>query len=246
MVEGRDGEYFQSGNVLLDHLMGASVHTIEASVDATGYMEELAETVRGRGGTPYIVPMGGSNPVGALGYVRCAEEIAIEGAGIGATHVVHASGSAGTQSGLAAGLAALDSSLGLVAIGVKPSNGAIQRDVEAIVPGVLNILMVSRGGGAVRPSPRQRGLLGPGLWIAHRRDDRGGDDRGTPRGIAARPVYTGKAMAGLFDLARTGKLGAEDTVVFVHTGGAPGLFAYPVPVPGLVNDGLNAEDLLAG
>ena len=231
MVEGRDGEYFQSGNVLLDHLMGASVHTIEASVDATGYMEELAETVRGRGGTPYIVPMGGSNPVGALGYVRCAEEIAIEGAGIGATHVVHASGSAGTQSGLAAGLAALDSSLGLVAIGVKPSNGAIQRDVEAIVPGVLNILGVE----AAVPSAHLRvneDYSGPGYGLPTDEMIEAVTTVARLEGLLLDPVYTGKAMAGLFDLARTGKLGAEDTVVFVHTGGAPGLFAYPSLFPG--------------
>jgi len=231
MVEGRDDEYFASGNVLLDHLMGANVHVIEASVDATGFMENLAETVRGRGGTPYIVPMGGSNPVGALGYVRCAEEITAQGADIGLTHVLHASGSAGTQSGLAAGFSALASPLNLVAIAVKPSNGTIQRDVEAIVPGVLDLL------GAEAEVP-------PGHL--HVNEDYSGPGYGLPtdamieavttvarlEGVLLDPVYTGKAMAGLFDLARAGKLGAKDTVVFVHTGGAPGLFAYSSLFPG--------------
>ncbi|MDP6572583.1 MAG: D-cysteine desulfhydrase [Rhodospirillales bacterium] len=226
IVEGRDGEYFASGNVLVDHLMGAGVHVIEASVDAAGYMEDLADTVRGRGGVPYIVPMGGSNPVGALGYVRCAEELAAQDTDIGVTHVVHASGSAGTQAGLAGGLAALGSPLALVAIGVKPSNGAIRRDVEAIVPGVLDLL----------------GFEGevPTAHL-HVNEDYSGPGYGLPtdgmveavttvarlEGLLLDPVYTGKAMAGLFDLARTGKLDAKDTVVFVHTGGAPGLFAYP-------------------
>ena len=231
MVEGRDGEYFASGNVLLDHLMGASVHVIEASVDATGYMEDLAETVRRRGGTPYIVPMGGSNSVGALGYVRCAEEITAQGANIGVTHVVHASGSAGTQSGLAGGLAALGSPLSLVAIGVKPSNGAIRRDVEAIVPGVLNILGVE----AEVPSTHlhvNEDYSGPGYGLPTDAMIEAVTTVARLEGLLLDPVYTGKAMAGLFDLARTGKLGGGDTVVFVHTGGAPGLFAYPSLFPG--------------
>ncbi len=226
IVEGRDGEYFASGNVLLDHLMGASVHVIEASVDATSYMEDLAETVRGRGGTPYIVPMGGSNPIGALGYVRCAEEIAAQGADIGVTHVVHASGSAGTQSGLASGLAALDSPFGLVSIGVKPSNGAIRRDVEAIVPGVLDLLGVEA---EVPPEHLHvnEDYSGPGYGLPTDEMVEAVTTVARLEGLLLDPVYTGKAMAGLFDLARTGKLGAKDTIVFVHTGGAPGLFAYP-------------------
>ena len=226
MVEGRDREYFASGNVLLDHLMGASVHVIEASVDATGYMEDLAETVRGRSGTPYIVPMGGSNPVGALGYVRCAEEIVIQGADIGATHVVHATGSAGTQSGLAAGLAALESPLALVPIGVKPSNGAINRDVEAIVPGVLDLLGVEA---EVPPAHLHvnEDYSGPGYGLPTDEMIEAVTTVARLEGLLLDPVYTGKAMAGLFDLARTGKIGAGETVVFVHTGGAPGLFAYP-------------------
>ncbi|MDP6120834.1 MAG: D-cysteine desulfhydrase [Rhodospirillales bacterium] len=226
IVEGRDEEYFHSGNVLVDHLMGASVHVIEASVDATGYMEDLVDTVRGRGGVPYIVPMGGSNPVGALGYVRCAEEIIAQGADIGATHVVHATGSAGTQSGLAGGLATLGSPLALVAIGVKPSNGAIRRDVEAIVPGVLDLLSVEAEVPPVHLHVNED-YSGPGYGLPTDGMVEAVTTVARLEGLLLDPVYTGKAMAGLFDLARTGKLGAEDTVVFVHTGGAPGLFSYP-------------------
>ena len=226
IVEGRDREYFQSGNVLLDRLMGATVHVIEASVDATGYMEDLAETVRRRGGTPYIVPMGGSNPIGALGYVRCAEEIAAQGADIGVTHVIHATGSAGTQSGLAGGLAALGSSLVLLSIGVKPSNGAVRRDVEAIVPGVLDLLGVEAEVPAAHFHVNED-YSGPGYGLPTDEMIEAVTTVARLEGLLLDPVYTGKAMAGLFDLARTGMLGAEDTVVFVHTGGAPGLFAYP-------------------
>ena len=231
MVEGRDAEYFASGNVLLDHLMGANVHVIEASVDATGYMEELAETVGRRGGTPYIVPMGGSNPVGALGYVHCAEEIVIQGADVGLTHVIHASGSAGTQSGLAGGLAALASPLDLVSIGVKPSNGAIKLDVEAIVPGVLDLLGVEA---EVPPAyfHVNEDYSGPGYGLPTDQMIEAVTTVARLEGLLLDPVYTGKAMAGLFDLARTGKFGTEDKVVFVHTGGAPGLFAYPTLFPG--------------
>lgn len=228
VVSWPDAAYAASGNVLLDRLLGAAVHILDANADAAATMEEIAARVRRQGAKPYVVPLGGSNAVGALGYVRSIEEITAqaEDAGLNLTHVVHAAGSGGTQAGLAAGLAALDSPARLVSIAVLPAAAELGRQVADIVPGVMARLKSTK---VVAPAHLavNGDYAGPAYGQPTPAMIEAVTETARREGLLLDPVYTGKAMAGLFALVRSGELGRGHTVVFLHSGGAPGLFAYP-------------------
>src|SRR5690606_6203729 len=111
-VQGASEEYAESGNVMLDRLLGGVIAArCPSGTDMARAMEDLAQELRSQGGKPYIIPGGGSNAVGALGYVACAQELLGQSfeRGLRIDHVVHATGSAGTQAGLVAGFAAMNS-----------------------------------------------------------------------------------------------------------------------------------------
>ena len=113
--------YTGSGNVLLDRIFGANLREYPGGTDFDAAMEEVAEEVRAAGGKPYIIPGGASNPVGALGYVNCAIEMLgqFDAQGLEVSHIVTATGSAGTQGGLIVGLKAMESDIPLLGIGVN-------------------------------------------------------------------------------------------------------------------------------
>ena len=116
-----DSDYVSNGNVLLDRLHGATIDRRPGGADMQAEMEMLAEQLRADGRKPYVMPGGGSTPVGALGYVNCALELVMqaEDLGLKIDALVHATGSAGTQAGLVAGLAAIESDIDLLGIGVR-------------------------------------------------------------------------------------------------------------------------------
>ncbi|MEL7345812.1 MAG: D-cysteine desulfhydrase family protein, partial [Pseudomonadota bacterium] len=116
-----DENYILGGNVLLDRLHGATVAKRGGGSDMNAEMETLASALRDEGKTPYIIPGGGSNPIGALGYVNCARELVEQAGAMGLRidALIHATGSAGTQAGLVAGLAAIKSDIHLLGIGVR-------------------------------------------------------------------------------------------------------------------------------
>jgi len=120
-VGDADEAYRTSGNVLLDRIFGANIREFEKGTDMDAAMEALAEELRADGKNPYIIPGGGSNPIGALGYIDCALEIMTQANrdGIVIDHIVHATGSAGTQAGLIVGLKATSSNIPLLGIGVN-------------------------------------------------------------------------------------------------------------------------------
>jgi L-cysteate sulfo-lyase len=220
-------DYAETGNVFLDRLLGATIHIVPADADRGTEMERVAGDVSARGGIPYIIPGGASNAVGGLGYAGCALEL-VEQANardIGIDYVVHASGSGGTQGGLVAGL--VGSNSGVLAIGI---------DIDAEAPEVAQ-----RARGIAGETAELLGVAGgvdPGMIVV--RDGYAGEDYGVPtpemieavkllarlEGLLLDPVYTGKAMAGLIDLVGKGFFKPSDTVVFIHTGGSPALFAY--------------------
>jgi L-cysteate sulfo-lyase len=223
-----DDAYRLSGNVLLDKLHGASVERRPGGADMAAEMEAVAERLRGDGRKPYVIPGGGSNPVGALGYVTAALELVAQAAetGLRIDHVVHATGSAGTQAGLVAGLVALNSGIPVLGIGVR----APREKQEANVLGLVQRTAAHLGLPA---------LVQPAHVVAD--CDHVGQGYGIPtkgmveavrmlaekEGILLDPVYSGKGMAGLIDLIGRGKFGKDENVVFLHTGGAVGLFGYP-------------------
>jgi D-cysteine desulfhydrase len=217
-----------SGNNLLYRLLGVDgVKVVAGGSDMTKEMELLADELRGKGGKPYVIPGGGSNPIGATGYVACAQEIVAQSfeLGIRIDRIVVASGSSGTHAGLVTGLFGTNSAIPVVGINVSRP----KEPQEELVYGLVERTAAHLG---VREHvPRDRVLcfgdyVGPGY--SRPTPEMGEAVRTLARteGILLDPVYTGKAMAGLLDLLRKGFFRTEENVLFVHTGGSPALYAY--------------------
>ncbi|ORM68353.1 D-cysteine desulfhydrase [Pantoea rwandensis] len=215
--------YLSNGNRLLLDLMDAEVVMVEALHNPTQQLAEQAERLEAQGFRPYVVPVGGSNALGALGYVECAQEIAHQSEGVvDFAAVVVASGSAGTHAGLAVGLEHLLPQSELIGV-------TVSRKVEAQLP------VVERIRTALAEQLEVQAHAPITLW-----DDYFAPRYGEPNeegmeavkllarleGIMLDPVYTGKAMAGLIDGIAQNRFRREGPLLFVHTGGSPALFAY--------------------
>jgi L-cysteate sulfo-lyase len=223
----QDPDYDVSGNIFLDRLLGARLHQVPGEADRKPGMAEVAEAVTARGGKPYVIPAGGSTPLGGLGYAGCAFEIAaqVKALGIAVDRIVLASGSGGTQGGLVAGLLALGGAIAALGIDIDADPEGVPLRVRAVAEGTAELLGVAGG---------------VPLSAVAVNSDYAGEVYGAPtpamieavtllarlEGLLLDPVYSGKAMAGLIDLVRQGVFAAGDTVVFIHTGGMPALFAY--------------------
>ncbi|MEQ8861051.1 MAG: D-cysteine desulfhydrase family protein [Pseudomonadales bacterium] len=231
-VPWRHPHYETSGNVLLDQLLGATVHL----VDAPGFgprRESLLQELRAAGTEPYTIPVGGSNHIGAMGYARCALELLEQAAaqGFAVTDVIHASSSAGTQAGLVAGFAGIRHGGDVAPARVHGIN--VSEPDPATLPGdVLRI--------ACEVLTR-RGVEASVSEVDVRVDDRYlGDGYGLPtpatvdairllggsEGIVLDPVYSGKAFAGLIDRVRRGEFANVTDLIFIHTGGTASLAVY--------------------
>ncbi len=217
-----------SGNNFLYRLLGVEeIKVVDLGADLGKLMNEMAEDVARRGGKAYIIPGGGSNPLGALGYVSCAEEILAQAFDLGVRldHIVCASGSAGTHAGLITGLIGNNANIPLTGINVRRTREEQEPMVHKLAEQTAATLCV-RGG-----IPREA-ITALGDWVGP------GYSLPTPQmvdavrmlaqveGILLDPVYTGKAMAGLIALIRQGVFTKGQSVLFVHTGGSPALYAY--------------------
>lgn len=231
ILEDRTGytrtEYKKSGNVFLDELMGASLSEVPANSDMDQAMARLADELRARGRKPYVIPGGGSNAIGALGYVTCALELAHQAndMALDIDCLVHATGSAGTQAGLVVGLEGARARIPLLGIGVRAPRAAQEQKVYDLALKTADLLGVP--GSVARESV-----------VAN--CDHVGEGYGLPtagmieavtlvartEGILLDPVYSGKGMAGLIELCRQGHFKPGQDVVFLHTGGAVGLYGY--------------------
>jgi len=223
-----DPSYTDNGNVLLDHLHGASVDRRPGGADMPAAMEALADRLRADGRRPYIIPGGGSNPVGALGYVNCALELLTQAEAMDLTidALIHATGSSGTQAGLVAGLAAVDSEVELLGIGVR----APREKQEAMVFDLACRTMEHLGAGFDVARDRVQANcdhVGPGYGLPT--DEMRAAVRLLARleGLLFDPVYSGKGLAGLIALVQAGAFSGSRNIVFLHTGGSAALFGYP-------------------
>lgn len=231
LLEDRTGKtdpsYTESGNVLLDHLHGARVEHCAPSLDMNGELEKIAARMRAEGRRPYVIPGGGSNPTGALGYVNAALELITQANDLGLKidHVVHATGSAGTQAGLIAGLAGIRSGVSLLGIGVRAPQERQEKSVFELACATAELCGVA-GAVARDDVVADCDYVGPGYGVSTRQSIEAIELLARLEGILLDPVYSGKAMAGLIDLARKGRFGRGENVVFIHTGGSVGLFGY--------------------
>ena len=223
----KDESYKQSGNVFLDYLYGAHVTERPGGTDMAAAMSEVADMLRAKGRKPYIIPGGGSNPIGALGYVVCALELTdqFNNLGLNVDCLVHATGSAGTQAGLVAGFEGTRSQIPVLGIGVRAPKEAQETNVFNLAVKTAELLGVAGsvkresvmancdyiGGGYGVPTP---GMVEAVTMLARL------------EGILLDPVYSGKGMAGLIDLCRKGHFKKGQNVVFLHTGGAVALYGY--------------------
>ncbi|WP_189370458.1 D-cysteine desulfhydrase [Tateyamaria omphalii] len=224
----KDENYVLNGNVLLDRLHGATVSKRPGGADMNAEMTTLAEQVLRDGKIPYVVPGGGSNPIGALGYVNCARELTEQAAkaGLGIDALVHATGSSGTQAGLVVGLAALKSSVHLLGVGVRAPQDKQEQMVFDLAQRTADFL--GTGLSIERSDVRANcdyvgpgyGLPTPGMVDAIKL-------LAETEGLLFDPVYSGKGLDGLIDQIRKGYFDGMNNIVFLHTGGSAALFGYP-------------------
>jgi len=222
-----DPNYNTNGNVFLDFIHGATAERRGPGLDMNAEMEAVAAKLTAAGRKVYTIPGGGSNTTGALGYVNCAVELLGQAneRGLVIDHIVHATGSAGTQAGLIAGLKGMNAHIPLLGIGVRAARTAQEENVYKLAvataeklgcPGVVaredviaNCDYVGEGYGIPTPAGIEAITLFAEL-----------------EAILLDPVYSGKGASGLIDLIRKGHFKKGERVVFLHTGGSASLFGY--------------------
>jgi D-cysteine desulfhydrase len=223
-----DVDYVNSGNVLLDDLFGALIHDLPAGSDPAIYAKARVAELKAQGRNPYYTPTGGSSPIGCLGYAACALEIEDQSRALGVrfTHIVVANGSSGTHAGLVLGCAAMGGDT------TRIKSFSVLQDLDAtrettlekaksaaelldlrktLTQDDVNVNGDHRGEGYGIPTP---GMLAAVRLMAER------------EGLLLDPVYSGKAFAGLIAEIRSGAIAAGSSVLFIMTGGTPGLYAY--------------------
>lgn len=228
MVARDSDTYRHSGNVLLDHLLGARVHVVAPDA-AAATLEAVVADHAAAGRSVYVVPVGGSNAVGSLGYVAAFDELERQARSIDVAidAIVHGSSSGGTQAGLVVGAALADSATRIMGVNVyKKSGGDIAMTVHSLAVETLQLV----GGDMRAASLRMHvidGYQGEAYGLPTDAMREAVELAGRTEGLLLDPVYSGKAMAALIGHVRRDKFTREQTVVFLHTGGAAALPAYP-------------------
>ncbi|HNP36273.1 MAG TPA: D-cysteine desulfhydrase [Woeseiaceae bacterium] len=219
--------YLNSGNILLDHLFGANIHEYPAGTDFNAAMDDHAARLAADGHKPYIVAGGASDKVGALGYVNCALELLGQAneRGLIIDELVCATGSAGTHAGLIVGLRAMQSAIPLLGIGVSAPQGVQEKKVFDLA--VATAEYVGAPGCVQRTDVAANcDYIGAGYGVPTDGMNEAVVMLARLEGLLFDPVYSGKALAGMIDLVRRGHYNAAQNLVFLHTGGSVGLFAY--------------------
>jgi L-cysteate sulfo-lyase len=227
-VPRNDEEYRRNGNMLLYGIFGAKVHLLPGSENGLAFAIERATILKSEGRRPYVVGSGGSSSVGCLGYAACAMEIleqehAIDG---GIAQIVVPNGSSGTHAGLTAGLAAMGANPAKIrsyavfhpaeetrktTYDLARSTLALIDPTHSIDPGAIDVVGDQLGDGYGIPTSA---MLAAVRTMAR------------TEGLLLDPVYTGKAFAGVLAAVRSGAYRNGDAILFVMTGGLPGIFAY--------------------
>jgi L-cysteate sulfo-lyase len=225
----RDDEAYRcNGNVVLDDLFGASVHRRPGNIDALAVAQERAGQLSAKGRRAYVVGSGGSSPLGCLGYVLCAEEIMAQELELGLRfgRIIVPNGSSGTHAGLAAGMKAAGDEPGRIesftVLATIERARAVTTDLAARTLALIDPATAFVGGDIVVAD----GQLGEGYGVPTDAMFEAVRLVARSEGLLLDPVYGGKAFAGLIAAIREGEWRNEEPVLFVMTGGLPGLFAY--------------------
>ena len=216
------------GNNFLFQLMGVEKITVApGGSDMTAKMQSVADEVAAEGRKAYVIPGGGSNPVGATGYVACAQEILAQifDVGINIDRIICASGSAGTHAGLVTGFYGSNSNLPVIGINVSRPRSDQEELVYDLVQRTAKHISLNSD------IPREAVVcfdeyVGPGYSLPTPEMAEAVRMLARLEGVLIDPVYTGKTMAGLIDLVRKGIFNKDENLLFVHTGGSPALYVY--------------------
>lgn len=227
-VPRSDRDYVENGNILLDALLGARVHDLPGSANALRYAEDRADALRAQGRKVYVCPLGGSSAVGCLGYAACAAEITTQSAeqGLSFDRIVVSNGSGGMQAGLVAGFLGLGLDPTVIAAYTVLAQGDHARATtleKARQTAQLIDAQLQVDAAAISIDERQ---LGTGYGIPTDGMREAVRLMASKEGLLLDPVYGGKAFAGLIDGVRSKQYAAGQNVLFVMTGGTPGLYAY--------------------
>ncbi|WDE07895.1 D-cysteine desulfhydrase family protein [Thalassomonas viridans] len=227
LILGGEQPEITQGNLLLDNLLGCHIHW--AGENRKGEdIPALYQSLQAKGKKPYIVPYGGSNELGALAFVDAVKELAEQSRGLVFSRLIFASSSGGTHAGLWLGKQLFN--LGFELVGIN-----IDKDESGQVPFADHILELGKQTakliGSKESFSHEALLLNPdyqgeGYGIVGTQENEAIAMTAQLEGILLDPVYTGRAMAGLIDMIRTGAIPQGERVLFWHTGGAPSLFAY--------------------
>lgn len=224
------------GNLLLNRLQGVTVHTVDTSPrwDFGTAVEDVADDLRRQGKRPFVVPLGGSGPEGMAGYVNATEELLQQLADLKLqpSLLYVAMGSGGTFSGLLLGALNQPAPYQVVGISVSRTREYLLEQIPAATAAAADALGLAR-----RPSSTDLrvddGYIGAGYGAMTEGCRDAISLVARTEGVLLDPVYTGKAMHGLIDHIRTGRIDSRETVIFLHTGGWPALFAYDAAALGV-------------
>jgi len=211
-----------SANALLDRLLGAEVVHVATGRERTPKMSELADRLRTEGRRPFVIPIGASTPLGALGFVLAIAELMDQLPAPDA--IVHSSSSGGTQAGLVAGCRLLGLKTRVIGISADAASASLQTDVAAIVDGIAELLSLGRALESGTPIEVDDSFVGAGYGIPTEQSTEAIELCARTEALFLDPTYTSKAMAALISYVRQQKFMKGQTVLFWHTGGQVALF----------------------
>ncbi|MDQ4075030.1 MAG: D-cysteine desulfhydrase family protein [Chloroflexota bacterium] len=228
LVLGGEAPATPNGNLFLDQLLGAQIHW--SGPERRGErLQGIFRALQEKGERPYLIPYGGSNPIGATGYVLAMQELKeqLNERGLEMDRIVVASSSGGTQAGMVVGAAAAGIDAEIIGIAIDKGEGA---DPHAVQLARLATETAEHIGLDRTFTPDDFSLddnyLGGGYGIVGKLEREAIHLAARHEGLLLDPVYTGRAMGGLVDLIRQGSIPPDETILFWHTGGTPALFAY--------------------
>jgi L-cysteate sulfo-lyase len=218
-------EYEKNGNALLNRLFGATLHDLAWNGDRNGAIRALADRLRGEGRKPFVVPYGVSDGLGAVGYASTVAEISLQctESGLSPAAIVHCTGSGGTQAGLVVGARCALPKTRVVGIDIDAEPERVRADVVAYGKAAADLLGQPFAEADVEVVA---GHAGPAYGVAHEATIEAIKLGARLEALVLDPVYSGKGLAGLIALVRSGRWRRDQDIVFIHTGGAPSLFAY--------------------
>jgi len=221
---------FKPASLFIDEAFGAEIHLVGGREERKATAERIAAELRREGKRVTTIPLGASDPLGALGFARAVEEAAAQLNALGArpTHIFHASSSGGTQAGLLAGCRLFGfEDVSVIGVSADDSSASIGSEIAGMVKGVYELLDV--------PAPERPGdritvlddYVGPGYGLSAPESAAASSLLARAEGVLLDPVYTAKAMAALIDWIEKGRLTERDTALFWHTGGQMAMFFTP-------------------